>query len=51
MNGRSPGAMKIQCSAKLQFRGGQQCAKLEFRATFSGEMTTCYNYTMLTQIF
>ncbi|GAK57715.1 hypothetical protein U27_04682 [Candidatus Vecturithrix granuli] len=26
------------CSAKLQFRGYQRCAKLEFRATFSGEM-------------
>ncbi|GAK58031.1 hypothetical protein U27_05004 [Candidatus Vecturithrix granuli] len=31
----SPGAMKIQCTAKLQFRGCQQCAKLEFRATVS----------------
>ncbi|GAK57558.1 hypothetical protein U27_04525 [Candidatus Vecturithrix granuli] len=27
-----------RCSAKLQFRGYQRCAKLEFRATFSGEI-------------
>ncbi|GAK56376.1 hypothetical protein U27_03338 [Candidatus Vecturithrix granuli] len=27
----SPNAMKIRCSAKLQFRGCQRCAKLEFR--------------------
>ncbi|GAK60629.1 hypothetical protein U27_00526 [Candidatus Vecturithrix granuli] len=26
-----------RCNAKLQFRGCQQCAKLEFRATFSQE--------------
>ncbi|GAK60622.1 hypothetical protein U27_00519 [Candidatus Vecturithrix granuli] len=33
----SPGMMKNRCSAKLQFRGYQRCAKLEFRTTFSGE--------------
>ncbi|GAK57022.1 hypothetical protein U27_03986 [Candidatus Vecturithrix granuli] len=37
MNGRSPDAMNIRCSAKLQFRTSLTAAKLEFRATFSKE--------------
>ncbi|GAK55460.1 hypothetical protein U27_02294 [Candidatus Vecturithrix granuli] len=37
MSGYSPVIMNMRCTAKLQFRGGQQCAKLEFRGTFSKE--------------
>ena len=35
MSESSLDAVKTGCIAKLQFRGCQQCAKLEFRVTFS----------------
>ncbi|GAK57776.1 hypothetical protein U27_04743 [Candidatus Vecturithrix granuli] len=53
MRGHSPGIMKIRCTAKLQFCGCQRCAKLEFRATFSGEnsMKTLLTYMIGLIIF
>ena len=47
MSIRSLDAVKTGCSAKLQFRASLTAAKLEFRATFSKEMTEIMLSTVL----